>query len=65
MQKFIDPATPVEERESLKQFMIMDRIYPPMVKAFMLRDGELIEIDSLSETGAYSCLFIDTDENKD
>ena len=31
-----------------------------MIKAWMLRDGELIEIDSLSEIGIYSSLFIDT-----
>uniref|UniRef100_A0A7S3FTU8 Uncharacterized protein n=1 Tax=Strombidium rassoulzadegani TaxID=1082188 RepID=A0A7S3FTU8_9SPIT len=64
LKKFIDPATPLEERESFKQYMIMDRIYPPMIKAWMLRDGKLFDIDSLSELGLYSCLFIDTSVEK-
>lgn len=40
--------------------MVMERINPPMIKAWMLRDGKIIEIDSLSELGIYSCLFMDT-----
>jgi hypothetical protein len=43
--------------------MVMDRINPPMIKAWMLRDGSIIEIDSLSELGIYSCLFMDTSKN--
>ena len=30
-----------------------------MIKAWMLRDGSLLEIDSLSEIGCYSSLFLD------
>lgn len=41
--------------------MIMERIYPPMIKTWMLRDGDIIEIDSLSELGIYSCIFMNTD----
>jgi hypothetical protein len=41
----------------------MERINPPMVKAWMLRDGSIIEIDSLSELGIYSCLFMDSAKN--
>jgi len=64
LQQFIDPATPKDVKESLKQFLIMSRINPPMIKAWMLRDGALLEIDSLSEIGIYSCIFLDT-ANKD
>ena len=31
-----------------------------MIKAWMLRDGSILEIDSLSELGIYSCLFMDS-----
>lgn len=44
--------------------MIMERINPPMIKSWMLRDGQIIGIDSLSELGLYSFIMIDTD-NKD
>lgn len=40
--------------------MIMERINPPMIKAMMLRDGQLIEISSLSELGIYSLAIIDS-----
>ena len=40
--------------------MVMERINPPMVKAWMLRDGQILEVDSLSELGIYSCLIMDT-----
>jgi glutathione synthase len=40
----------------------MERINPPMIKAWMLRDGNIIEIDSLSELGLYSCLFLEKDQ---
>ena len=42
--------------------MVMERINPPMIKAWMLRDGQILEIDSLSELGIYSCLFMDTSD---
>jgi hypothetical protein len=42
--------------------MIMDRIEPPMIKAWMLRDGNLIEIESLSEIGIYSAVFVDASD---
>ena len=57
LQEFVS-----EKKESLKQFMVMERINPPMIKAWMLRDGQLIEIDSLSELGIYSCLFMDSEK---
>jgi len=43
--------------------MIMDRIYPSMCKAWMLRDGKLLEVNSLSELGLYSCLLLDASSN--
>ena len=49
-----------EESEALKQYMIMERINPPMIKAWMLKDGNIHEVDSLSELGLYSALLIDT-----
>ena len=55
-----------EESESLKQFMIMERINPPMIKSWMLKDGDIHEVESLSELGLYSMLMIDTSkEDKD
>ena len=64
LEKFVSKDTSVEEKESLKQFMIMSRIHPPMLKSWMLKDGQLHEVDSLSELGIYSCLFIDV-RNRD
>ena len=51
------------EAESLKQFMIMERINPPMIKSWFLKEGKVLEIDSLSEFGLFSFLLMDT-ENK-
>jgi hypothetical protein len=48
--------------------MIMERINPPMIKAWMLKDGTINEVDSLSELGLYSFVLIDTskkDEKSD
>lgn len=30
-----------------------------MVQTWMLRDGQILEVNSLSELGQYSCLFLD------
>lgn len=60
LERFINPETSSEERESLKQYMIMERINPPMIKAWMLRDGKLFDVESLSELGIYSGLIIDS-----
>lgn len=38
----------------------MERIYPPMIKAWMLRDGNILEVESLSELGCFSVLFMDS-----
>ena len=40
--------------------MIMERINPPEVKAFMLRNGQVLEGDTISELGIFSNIFIDT-----
>ena len=45
--------------------MIMERINPPMIKAWMLKDGGIHEVNSLSELGLYSALFIDTSKKDD
>ena len=42
----------------------MERINPPMIPALMLRNGQMIKVDSLSEFGLYSSVFIDTADNK-
>ena len=42
----------------------MERINPPMIPAFTLRNGELRIVDSLSELGIYSCLFVDSADKK-
>jgi glutathione synthase len=64
LMKFIDPTTETEERDSLKQYIVMERIYPPCNKTWMFRDGELFQMDSLSEMGLYSCIFMDTDDHQ-
>ena len=38
----------------------MERINPPEIKAYMLRNGKIIEGETLSELGIYSSVFIDT-----
>ena len=65
LELFVNTESPVEEHEKLKQYIIMERINPPMVKAWMLRDGNILEVDSLSELGCYSLLFLDTSRPKD
>lgn len=40
--------------------MVMERIHPPTCKAWMLRQGTVTSVESMSETGLYSLLFIDT-----
>ena len=57
MQEFV-----TEKKQHLKQIMVMERINPPMIKAWMLRDGQILESDSLSELGIYSSLFMDTSD---
>ncbi|CDW80919.1 glutathione synthetase [Stylonychia lemnae] len=52
------------DKEYLKQFLIMERINPPEIKAFMLRNGKLIEGQTLSEFGVFSSIFIST-QHKD
>ena len=47
------------DRDYLKQFLIMERIYPPEIKAYMLRAGKVIEAQTLSELGIFSSVFID------
>ena len=37
----------------------MERIYPPEIKAYMLRAGKIIETKTLSELGIFSSVFID------
>jgi|LauGreDrversion4_2_1035121.scaffolds.fasta_scaffold1862814_1 hypothetical protein len=39
---------------------MMERIFPPDIKAFMLRQGKLRETLTHSELGIYSSVFIDT-----
>ena len=49
-----------QEREGLKQFMLMTRINPPTSGCWMLRDGKVLEIkEALSELGLYSCLMLE------
>ena len=42
----------------------MERINPPMIPAVMMRNGETKLVNSLSEFGIYSCVFIDTKNNE-
>ena len=45
--------------------MIMERINPPVIKAWMVRDGQIFDVDSLSELGLYSFIMIDTNNQED
>ena len=49
-----------DDREHLKQFLIMERINPPEIKAYMLRKGQFLEAQTLSELGIFSSVFIDS-----
>jgi hypothetical protein len=40
----------------------MERINPPEIKAYMLRKGELIESETLSELGIFSSIFFTKQE---
>lgn len=62
--KFISKEIAADERDALRQYLIMTRITPPKVKAWMLKDAKLVTMDSLSELGLYSSLFIDTAKEK-
>lgn len=62
LKTFIDPATPHKVRESLKQYIVMERIHPPTTKTWMLRNGEVNTVESMSETGLFSLLFIDSSQ---
>uniref|UniRef100_A0A7S3MZZ4 Glutathione synthase n=1 Tax=Strombidium inclinatum TaxID=197538 RepID=A0A7S3MZZ4_9SPIT len=60
LEKFRAVDTSEDEKQRMKQYMIMERIYPPFIKAWMLRDGDLFDLKSLSEIGLYSSIFVDT-----
>jgi glutathione synthase len=52
-----------EAREKIKQYLIMERIYPPEVPAYMVKQGKLIEsLSTLQELGIYSSMFINSKE---
>jgi len=46
--------------EELKQYLLMERIFPPAIQAHMLRRGQLKTCLSYSELGIYSSVIIDT-----
>ena len=47
------------EKKNLKQFLIMERINTPEVKAFMLRNGKVLEALTCSELGVFSSVMFD------
>lgn len=49
--------------DDLKQYLIMERIVPPEVKAYMIRKGRMTVGLTYSELGIYSSAFIDTTKN--
>ena len=62
MKKKLEQSSSSEEAlNEIKQYLIMERINPPEIKAFMLKKGKLIEASAtLQELGIYSSLFINT-----
>ena len=52
-----------KDYKNLKQYIIMERINPPEIKAYMLRNGKITEGETLSELGVYSSIFIDTTQS--
>jgi Eukaryotic glutathione synthase, ATP binding domain len=47
------------DQSQLKQYLIMERIFPPDIKAYMLRKGQLSVGLTNSEIGIYSSVFVD------
>ena len=50
------------DRSELRQYLLMERISPPEIKAYMMRRGQLREGLTVSELGIYSSVFIDTNK---
>ena len=48
------------ELSELKNYLIMERIVPPEIKAYMVRQGKLKECLTYSEIGIFTCVFIDS-----
>lgn len=46
-----------EPYETLKNYLIMEKIDAPVIKSYMLRKCQASYRDSISEFGIYSCLF--------
>mmetsp|Transcript_118894 Transcript_118894/g.165734 ORF Transcript_118894/g.165734 Transcript_118894/m.165734 type:complete len:110 (-) Transcript_118894:180-509(-) len=46
-----------EPYETLKNYLIMEKIDAPVIKTYMLRRCNASYQDSISEMGIYSCLF--------
>lgn len=44
--------------------MIMERIKTPSITSFMLRQAEIIEIDTISELGMFTYLLLDSHTGK-
>ena len=57
--------TSPDQQEYLKQFLIMERIFPPEIKAQMLRRGKLTVTETHSEIGIYSSVFVDISKSED
>ena len=62
--KLILAKKSLSEDDALRTYLVMERINPPMIPAVMMRNGETKVVNSLSEFGIYSCIFIDTQNNE-
>jgi glutathione synthase len=50
---------PEDKKGPYRQYIIMKRIEPPKIPVWMLKDANVLKMESLSELGLYSVLFLD------
>ena len=46
--------------DPLRTYLIMERINPPIIPSVVMRDGQTKIVDSVSEFGMFSCVFINS-----
>lgn len=63
-EMLVKAQTDKDALEDIRKYLIMEKINPPRVHAYMLRKGKLIgPVDTLQELGIYSSLFINVSKD--